>query len=123
MVWTDTTPALLFPHGAPMSEFHVQLPTSWTEAAGGNPFRLTGQLAEQIKQKLLSAIELPPREKVLAEAAAAYEKYVAPLDIPFVPNLVEPLVDARLQALFVESVGRMYDAIAAKQTPTLNQAP
>ncbi len=95
----------------------IELPTSWTNAAGGNVYRITGQLLEVIKSKLTSVINLPPRADVITAAGDAYDKYVAPIDIPFVPNLIEPMVDAGLRKLFIDSVGRIYDAIA-KPPPT-----
>lgn len=103
--------------------FELELPASWTAAAEGNPFRITGQLLEQLKSKLTSAIQLPPRDVVINAAGAAFDQYVAPIDVPFVPNLVEPLFDAMLRKVFLDSVGRVYDAITKQAKPTPPPAP
>ncbi len=78
-----------------------------------NHFDAAGKLLDVIKGKLGAMVTLPPKETVLKAAADAYDKYVAPIDIPYVPNLIEPLVDEQLKQIFLTSVGRVYDALVA----------
>ena len=46
---------------------------------------------------------------VKAQVLDLYDRYVAPLDNPWVPNLVEPVVDARIR----DGVGMAVDAFCA----------
>lgn len=56
---------------------------------------------------------LPTKDEVIDAAGAAYDRYVAPLDIPYVPNLFEPRVDALLKGIFLSMVDRVYDALVS----------
>jgi hypothetical protein len=43
---------------------------------------------------------------------AFYQKYIKPIDLPYVPNLgVEPMVDAALEDWFVKGIQKAHDAI------------
>lgn len=96
-------------------EFSLELPVEATQArvdAAGNPWKVSGRLFRLAKDKLTELVKLPPRDVVIKEAGAAFDKYVAPIDISFVPNIIEPMVDAAMRDVFVDSVGKLYDAIA-----------
>lgn len=94
-------------------EFHLPYAaTKDAEAGRVSQFGATDKLLDVIKHQLAGV--LPAKDLVLKAAGDAYDKYVAPIDIPFVPNLIEPMVDAQLRSLFLGAVGRMYDALASK---------
>lgn len=90
-----------------------ELPMTAAEL-GGNQYSAAGALLDVIKRDLWDYLQLPPKDTVLAAAAEAYDLYVAPIDIPYVPNLIEPLVDQQLRSMFLASVDSLYDAIAAR---------
>ena len=105
-----------------MSEqFTLELPVEASAArvdARGNPWQIAGKLFDLAKHKLLEAITLPDRNEVLKAAGDAFDKYVAPLDVPVVPNIFEPAFDAMMREAFIDSVGKLYDLIArAKVAP------
>jgi hypothetical protein len=79
-----------------------------------NQFLGQGLVLEQIKQKLRQAVEagiVPTKEQVLAMAGDLFDKHIAPLDIPGVPNAIEPWFDAIARVLFLRAVGAAYDSI------------
>ncbi len=50
------------------------------------------------KKSFLTAITLPTREEVIKAAGEAFDKYVAPIDVPVIPNILETSIrrdDAR----------------------------
>lgn len=82
---------------------------------GGNQLRAGGALLDRIREWLNGLdIALPPKPEFLRIVGEAYDKYVAPIDIPGVPNLVEPWVDSALKAIVMNQASRLYDAIAAE---------
>ncbi len=86
--------------------------------ASGNPFEIQGRLLDLIRDKLLPMVTLPSRDEVLAAAAEAFDKYIAAIDIPYIPNVFEPMFDQAMKQVFLQVVGRAYDAIAkAKSNP------
>ena len=101
--------------------FTLELPVEAAVArfeARGNPWEVAGRLFALAKEKLLEAINLPPRDEVLKAAGDAFDKYVAPLDVPLVPNFLEPTFDAMMRDAFIDSVGKLYDVVArAKVAP------
>ncbi len=95
-------------------EFVIELPVEGYEGvvtANG----LVDRLVKRVKEQLLVLDILPSKDVVLAAASKAFDDYVAPFDIPMVPNFVEPYVDAQLKSLFLATVDRLYDAIFAKK--------
>jgi hypothetical protein len=97
-----------------MTEIEFHLPVESNE--GVSQFGLADRLLRLIRDRLqpVAVPEMPPKDIVLAAAAAAFDRYVAPFDIPFVPNLLEPLVDAHLRSMFLASVDRLYDSLVAR---------
>jgi len=98
--------------------FTLELPAEASAvrvAAKGNPWQIAGSLFSLAKDKLLEAITLPSRDEVLKAAGDAFDKYVAPLDVPFIPNIIEPTFDAMMRKAFIDSVGKLYDVIAASK--------
>ena len=60
----------------------------------GNVF---GRMNELVKEAVSNGIELNLNvETVVATAKQVYDKFIAPIDIPFVPNVIEPAVDAKI---------------------------
>jgi hypothetical protein len=92
-------------------EFH--LPVESNE--GVSQFGLADRLLRLIRDRLqpVPVPEMPPKDIVLAAAGAAYDRYVGAFDLPFVPNLIEPLVDAHLRSMFLAAVDRLYDSLVA----------
>jgi hypothetical protein len=96
------------------SEFKIDLPFEGYEGvvtANG----LVDRLIRRVREQLDAMNVLPSKEVVLAAASKAYDDYVAPFDIPMVPNFIEPYVDAQLKSIFMSTVDRLYDAIFAKK--------
>lgn len=52
---------------------------------------------------------LPSKEQVLATVGSIYDRFIAPIDIPGIPNLIEPMVDALLRRYLLSAVGALYD--------------
>jgi hypothetical protein len=72
-----------------------------------------GSLIEKIKKFLeQTRIALPPKDQFLKTVADAYDTYVAPIDIPGVPNIVEPWVDNALRAIVLQQSSSLYDYFA-----------
>lgn len=100
--------------------FTLELPVEAGVArvdAKGNPWKIAGRLFNLAKEKLLAAIELPTRDEVLKAAGVAFDRYVAPLDVPVIPDIVEPAFDAMMRELFIDSVGKLYDMVAKSKQP------
>lgn len=79
----------------------------------GNQLSAGGALFERIKRALNIATNLPPKAEVMAMVGQAYDAHVAPIDIPYVPNAIEPWVDSALKAIVLAQVSRFYDKLAA----------
>lgn len=80
----------------------------------GNQVAAAGALVERFREWIRGLdIALPPKADLLKQVAEAYDAYVAPIDIPGVPNLVEPWLDSALKAIVLQQVSRIYDNIAA----------
>ena len=81
---------------------------------GGNQFLAAGSLLEKVKEWLKSvAGPLPTKEIVLKVVGEAYDAFVAPIDIPGIPNLIEPRIDAMLRVAVLVAVGKLYDQFAS----------
>lgn len=97
-----------------MAEFYIELPfegQSGVVTENGLVDRLIGR----IKEQLLSLDLLPSKDVVLAACSKAFDDYVAPFDIPLIPNFIEPYVDAQLKSVFMATADRLYDAVSAKK--------
>jgi hypothetical protein len=82
---------------------------------GNNQVRAGGALLDKIRDWLKSISgALPQKEEFLKIVGQAYDQYVAPLDLPGVPNLVEPWVDSALKAIVLQQASRLYDRIATE---------
>lgn len=80
---------------------------------GSNQVAAGGALIDRIKEVLSSlTIPLPPKDEFQRMVADAYDKYVAPIDIPGIPNLVEPWVDSALKSIVLQQASRIYDNFA-----------
>lgn len=72
------------------------------------------RLLREIRSQLQKQIDnLPSKQVVLDAAAAAYDRYIKPLDIPGVPPLIEPWVDNMLKSIFLRLVAAAYDQLQA----------
>jgi hypothetical protein len=94
--------------------FEIQLPMEGYEGvvtANG----LVDRLIRRVKDQLSVIDIMPSKEVVLAAASKAFDDYVAPFDIPLVPNFMEPYIDAHLKSVFMGTVDRLYDAITVKR--------
>ncbi len=69
------------------------------------------RLRDRLRELVADSITLPTKEQVLKIAGDAYDRYVAPIDIPGVPNFVEPEFDLMAKALFLRAVSAVYDSI------------
>lgn len=68
------------------------------------------QVYTKVKEFLRDTIELPSKEVFLAAVGSAYDKHIAPIDLPGVNNLMEPWVDQALKAVLLRSVSGMHDS-------------
>lgn len=79
-----------------------------------NQLAAAGALLDKLKEALSQLnIPLPPKDQVLAMVSEAYDAYVAPIDLPGVPNIVEPWVDSAIKAVVLQMAGRIYDKVAS----------
>jgi hypothetical protein len=53
------------------------------------------------------------QEEIKAFVLEQYDKYVAPYDLPYIPNLIEPRVDAALRAALGVGIDRLFEALAS----------
>jgi hypothetical protein len=83
-------------------------------ASESNQFQAAGSLLERLAKWLKEAVgPLPSKAEVLEIVGKAYDLYVAPIDIPGVPNLIEPRIDAMLRVAVLVAAGKLYDRFAA----------
>jgi hypothetical protein len=83
-------------------------------AASTNQIVAAGNLIERLKEILRSTLNaLPPKADIMRIVGEAYDKYVAPLDLPGVPSLLEPWADQALKAIVLQLASAAYDQIAA----------
>lgn len=62
-------------------------------AAPQDPWSLGRSLVTAVADILRDAHITVQLDDLIAAAKSAYDRQVAPLDIPWVPNLIEPMVD------------------------------
>ena len=75
-----------------------------------NPLEAAGELEDVILdvfQELRGV--LPSKDQVLVTVGSIYDRFIAPIDIPGIPNLIEPMVDALLRRYLLSAVGALYD--------------
>lgn len=79
----------------------------------GDKFEATLDLRDMLRQILrVRAGQLPTKDAVIAWVQAAYDKYVAPMDIPYVPQAVEnALVDPTAKLLLTLAITMFYDKL------------
>lgn len=83
-------------------------------ATSSNQVQAAGNLIERLKEILRSTLNaLPPKAEILKIVGNAYDNYVAPLDIPGVPSLLEPWADQALKAIVLQLASAAYDEIAS----------
>lgn len=79
----------------------------------GNLFARMNQL---VNEAVSNGIELNINvETIVATAKAVYDKYIAPVDIPFVPNVIEPAVDAKIWEMAESVIRSMFKASGANE--------
>jgi hypothetical protein len=84
------------------------------QASKSNQVLAGGVFLERIKEFLSTLkIPLPPKNEFLKIVGDAYDTYIAPIDIPGVPNMIEPWVDNALKAIILQQASRLYDQFAA----------
>ena len=76
--------------------------------AGGKFREYILRVLEQFKGNL------PPKDDFLKIVGDMYDKYVAPFDIPFIPNFIEPQIDALIKEEVLTLAGKLYDRFASK---------
>jgi hypothetical protein len=80
----------------------------------GKKFSAAGSLIEKIKAWLESiAGPMPSKDEFLKIVGAAYDTFVAPIDLPGVPNFIEPRIDAMLRVAVLAAAGKLYDQFAS----------
>lgn len=83
-----------------------------TKKFGGNQIAAGGELVAKLEAALLSAVTLPTKEEFLDLVGQSYDRFIAPIDIPYVPNTIEPAFDIVLKSLCVKSASALYDRVA-----------
>lgn len=99
-----------------MEEIKFEVGPTYAVAGGSSESILgvTDRLLSQIRSQLQKQIDnLPSKQVVLDAAAAAYDKFIAPIDIPAVPAAIEPWVDQMLKSIFLRLVASVYDQLMA----------
>lgn len=79
--------------------------------AGGKSLdfrRLLAFIWDRIRGEVVSYIDVAPLVEV---AERLYDEHVAPLDIPGVPNLIEPRIDAMIRAQIRPLIYRMLESV------------
>lgn len=88
---------------------------------------LSSQLKDLIDPALAAidkAIDLVGEEAVVAYLAAEYDQYIVPIDIPYVPDSVEAVIDAIAKKEIKVLVAAAHKAIhKPAPTPTPDPAP
>ena len=75
-------------------------------------------LVEAFLDKIKSVVfsfkyELPPRDEFLKLVKEGYDKFIAPIDMPYVPNvLAEPWLDKVVGEWVVFRAGILYDQLS-----------
>lgn len=82
---------------------------------GTNQVLAGGKLINKIEELLIGSVTLPPKDEFLKIVGDAYDKYVAPIDLPGFGPLTEPAADAALKYVTVAVAGRLYDFYARKK--------
>lgn len=86
-----------------------------TEEFTGNQIAAAGALLEKVRKFLASLnVPLPNKEQFMKVVADAYDLYVAPIDIPQIPNTFEPWVDSALRSILLYQASAAYDLIAGQ---------
>ena len=77
-----------------------------------NPTAIGGKLVEWLVPQLDQWVhQLGGIDAVIAVVLAAYDSYVVPLDLPGIPNIIEPTVDAAAKRLLSALIRAAHDRI------------
>jgi hypothetical protein len=80
-----------------------------------NQISAGGALLDQVLEFLKGLnVSLPDKDTFLKMVGEAYDVYVAPIDMPGIPNWIEPAVDRTLRGIILTQAGKIYDKFAAK---------
>ena len=81
-------------------------------ASDRSPFAIGGRLLEFIGPILDQSVHaLGGIDAVISHAHAAYDKFCVPLDIPGIPDIAEPAVDAAAKALIAKALRAAHDRL------------
>lgn len=84
-------------------------------AGDNNQVAAGGRLLDKVRELLATLGDnLPPKDVFLKTISDAYDKYVAPIDIPQIPNVLEAWVDQMLKAVILKQAERLYDNLVAR---------
>lgn len=78
----------------------------------GNQLAAGGELVAKLEAELQQTTAVPSKDDFLKIVGEAYDRIVAPIDIPYVPNAIEPAFDIVLKSLVIKSASALYDRIA-----------
>jgi hypothetical protein len=77
-----------------------------------SPLAIVSRLVEFIVPQLDQLVHaLGGIDAVISHVHAAYDRWVTPIDIPGIPNLIEPAVDAAAKNLIGKALRATHDAI------------
>lgn len=93
-----------------MTEFQSAFAEVLNDTPASSPFAKGDWIVDQAI-KLLREHGCQYRYEIIDAAKFAYDNYVAPWDIPGVPNFVEPIVDEKLGEILVTALYAVADAI------------
>lgn len=80
-----------------------------------SPTAIGGKLVEFLVPQLDEWVHaLGGIDAVISVVLAAYDKYAAPIDLPGIPNIIEPAVDAAAKRLLSALIRAAHDRIHAK---------
>lgn len=70
-----------------------------------------GIIDDFIREPIDDLIDSIGLEPFIAQVNMLYDQYVAPLDIPWVPNIVEPAVDQAVKSFLGHVIRKLHDKI------------
>ena len=80
-----------------------------------DPITANKSFLDRVRELLLSMrLTLPPKETVLKIVGDLYDKYVASINIPQIPDIIEGWFDTKAKEVMLFFVGRFYDRVASQ---------
>lgn len=90
-------------------ELGEQLEMAFGDRRFNNPMEGVGELVDTVVDLLRSYAELLPDEESVVQAVSdVFDRFVAPVDFPRVPNWIEPWLKAKAKDIMLDMVRGFY---------------